>query len=998
MIGEPFLKTVARDLLEKFNGELSDITVVFPNNRAKIFFNKYLYECVGKPLWSPSYTTIQSLFQSCSSLNVVDDIKLVCILYEIYEKVLSERLNGTDDEYLLQEDSLDAFYNWGKVLLGDFSDVDDNMVDAKMLFQNIRDTIPFENDQSHLTEEQKQVLKRFFDIFNQEEETKLKRRFMVLWELLGKIYSQFKERLLERGESYEAMMKRDVVERLEKGSVESPEGTFVFVGFNVLNECERRLFKKLKNIGKALFYWDCDDFYMNEHEGKVREAGHFMRQNLAEFGNELHNVSYLEEKRVIKIVGSPTENAQARYVTEFLKNRPENATDDDTVVVLCNESLLLPVLHSIPSEGKDEKEEDKYVNVTMGLPLLQTPIFGLVQILLAYQERLLFLNVKEKDSLLSTTIIPLLRNEYLRKVYGGLVKCDENIRKNNWRYFKYSALVDDSAEYGSLFKRCGTPMELLGWLKEIITNISSLYREENEEIAGEDNYAELYKETLYRIYLTLSKLEGLINEGVLNVELPLMIQLVETSLSSMSVPFTGEQAEGLQVMGFLETRNLDFSNIILLSANENILPKSGSESSFIPYSLRKGYGMTTIEHKNSLYAYYFYRLIQRADNITCMYNVSTESTSKGQMSRFLLQMLVETGYTFERLMIKSDAPKMRQMNLRIEKSADIISRLKEMYDWSDDKKHKIISPSSLNEFLDCPLRFYMKRVLGITRQEEISDEVKVNEFGSVFHKAMENFYGKILEKRTNGMVQISDFPEDMDKDEAFLHTIEECVLKAFGTEYFHVKENDKLPQLSGLQLLSKDAIVRYVKKMLKMDKEYAPFKLIANEMNIRRDFRMDLNDGTSIMVRVGGVIDRVDEKEGVIRILDYKTGGKSHKIETIEELFTIGKSNRYGYGMQVLLYAYLYGLKLKEMGKDLPLQSAVAYVTKSQCADDFVLNIENVKAETVNKYFGELDECLKNTVCRIFDAEEPFVAKKNGNGCRYCDFRSYCGVKESDFF
>lgn len=1018
MIGEPFLKTVAKDLLSKYDGELSEVTVVFPNNRAKIFFNKYLYECAGKPLWSPSYTTIQQLFQSCSSLKVVDPIKLVCLLYEVYEQVLSERVTDTSEEYLIKEESLDAFYNWGTVLLSDFEDVDDNMVDAQMLFQNIKDTIPFENDMSHLTDEQRQALKRFFDVFEKGEETKLKRRFMVLWELLGEIYSRFKKRLFERNEAYEAMMKRQVVEQLSKdadGSVSMPEGVFVFVGFNVLNECERRFFKRLKDAGMARFYWDCDDFYMNEHEGKNREAGLFMRQNIKDFPNELSNVSLLKQEREVNIVGSPTENAQARYVATFLENRPEGATDDDTVVVLCNESLLLPVLHSIPNEEDDSKEE-KYVNVTMGLPLLQTPLFGLVQILLSYQERLSFLRVSASHSLLSTTIIPLIRNEYLRSVFPEVKSCDERIRKNNWRYFKYADLLQEE-KYGSLFKRCQTPLELILWLKGIMTRVSSLFRKnepeeevqtESETIVPEERlsgnkyaslYDDLYKETLYRIYQTLTKLEGFINEGILNIQLSLMLQLVEKSLSSMSVPFTGEQAEGLQVMGFLETRNLDFSNVILLSANESILPKSASESSFIPYSLRKGYGMTTIEHKNSLYAYYFYRLIQRAENITFMYNVSTESTSKGQMSRFILQMLVESGYKFNRKMIGSDAPKVEQLNLVIHKTPEILQKLRNMYDISGGTQGKrMISPSSLNEYLDCSLRFYLNRVLRIRRQEEISDEVKINEFGSVFHKAMEYFYEDMMrqiQKRGGSqLIQESDFPQDMEKDKDFSRKVEEYVMKAFRTEYFHIEnEEEKLPQLSGLQLFSKDAVVRYVKKMLQIDKGYAPFKLIGNEHDIKDEISISLADGDEVRVLVGGIIDRLDEKEGIVRILDYKTGGQSRIIKEVGDLFKANAPKRYGYGMQVMIYSYLYSKK--NGGVD--VKTAIAYVTKAKTAEDFDLKIEG-ELGCANPYFPALEEGLQQTIQSIFDKDIPFSANKNGEGCKYCDFRSYCGLKDDNQF
>ncbi len=1031
MVGEPFLKSVATDLVQKAqnNGlSLSDYVVVFPNNRAKLFFNKYLIEAYGKPTWSPSYETISTLFQSLSAYHIADPIKLVCELYHVYIEVLRE---NPDPDFHEEEETLDNFYNWGLVLLSDFNDIDSNMVDAEMLFQNIKDTIPFEGRYDHLTEEQKDVLKRFFSVFQKGEETELKKRFLRLWSVLGEIYIRFKKKLKENGEMSEGMLKRDVIETLDKSEVSLPNKQYVVVGFNVLLESERLLFKKMSDAKKAIFYWDCDEFYMNN---TMQEAGLFMRKNIENFKNELKVNKLLNEKKKITIIESPTENAQAKYVGDFLKNRPQNLKNEETVVVLCNESLLLSVLHSIPSMPNGGAD---YVNVTMGLNLLQTPIFGLLQILLKYQEKLELMkkaneNEEISHSILSTTILPLLRNEYLRKSYPALICEDEKVRKENWRFFKYSDLCTNE-EFGRLFQKCEDATCLIAWLQTILGKIARDFgvqekkwkEEKREETDGTISlYNALYKETLYRIYAGLERISSLIEDGYLkNVQLTMMTQLVNKTISSLAVPFTGDQADGLQVMGFLETRNLDFSNVILLSANEGVLPKSGNENSFIPYSLRVGYGMTTTEHKNSLYAYYFYRLLQRAENVTVMFNGSTDGGSKGQISRFLLQLLVETKYDFSRKLINSDAPTKENYTLQVEKTAEIVKKIKDMYgvvniphkekanplydEDSNFKKRTGLSPSAMNTYLNCSLKFYLNYIVGIKKEEEISNTVEANEYGTIFHSTMQSFYEKRKGKILNG----NDFPEQKE----LKIEIEEYVRTAFKKDYFKMKNiNDPMPTLSGPQILQYDRVRQMAKKMVDLDKEYAPFKVIANELKVSKEIEVELTDSNlgeqTIKILIGGSIDRIDEKEGIIRIFDYKTG--SDKTEgnqvapftSISELFipdsdlNTNNKERYGYAMQVLVYSYIYGTESPNK-----IKPSLAYVNSAKsndniCVQRWPTQDEGKAKQTIylddpTKY-AEIEDGIKTIIRDMLDIQKPFKANKKIGICRYCDFKSYCGVKE----
>ena len=997
MYGTPFLKLVADDIIKKYRDMLPDLVVVFPNNRAQLFFNDFLIQAAnGQTIWSPSYTTIKQLFESQSKLQITDPIELVCRLFEVYSEIAGGKsLNSSDEVY--EPETLDVFYHWGEILLSDFDDVDNNLVDAAMLFRNIKETVPFEGDTSHLTDEQRETLSRFFKVFRDGEDTKLKKRFLQLWEILGDVYARFKTSLLGKGIAYEGMLKRSVVEEIEKNGLSLQGRTYLFVGFNVLNQCERKLFRKMHDAKMAKFYWDCDEFYMT-HDGQsrmVREAGLFMRANISEFQNEIDAQSLLKEKRKINVVGSPTENAQARYVSSFLNNRPSGAKDDDTVVVLCNESLLLPVLHSIP-----EDVSANHVNVTMGLPLAQTPMYGVVQLLLDFQERLNFLDVDEKGSMLSTTILPLVRNHYLRKAYPDLVDIENRITRDNWRYFKMSDLL--GKECGMLFKRQNDTSSLLSWLSAVVLSIATLFRRnDDDDEAGQQYltdpsdglYDDLYKESLYRIYTLLKRIQSLVNNGVLKTETALTKQLVESVLSSASVPFTGSQSEGLQIMGFLETRNLDFSNVILLSANENVLPKSGKENTFIPYSLRKGYGMTTVEHKNSLYAYYFYRLLQRAENITLMYNTSTETNSKGQMSRFIMQLMVETDYDFLRSTIGTNTPKKESARFSVEKTDEIMQKLYSMYD-KNSGGTRTFSPSSLNMYLDCPFRFYLSKILHVDKPEELSDDVEVNEFGTIFHATMEYFYNDLMEevKRSGrDVINSSDYPENL-KSPEFIRKIEGYVMKAFKEKYFHIEdEKEGIPELSGVQMINRDAIVRYALAMFALDKEYAPFKVVGTEKKCVIQMEISIDQDKKVEVEIYGEIDRLDEKDGKLRVVDYKTGGKSKKIESVEGLFDPNTKDRYKYGLQVMMYAYMYGKQNQVEG----IKPSIAYLKDAKCTNDLDLTLgKDGVVEDAMCYSEEIEDGLKNVMAEVFDPGVPFVARKeNKNACRYCDFTSLCGVK-----
>lgn len=393
---ESFLKLVAADLYKHTEGNLAHTAVVFPNKRAGLFFNEYLAQESDSPIWSPAYVSISELFRSLSPWEVGDPVKLVCELYKIFRRETQST------------ETLDDFYFWGEMLISDFDDADKNRVDTDKLFSNLQDLRNIMDDYTFIDDEQEEAIRQFFQNFSIERRTALKERFISLWNVLGNIYKGFRESLASQNIAYEGMMYRHVIEHLDVDKL--PYEKYVFVGFNVLNKVEHTLFTQLKDAGKAVFYWDYDEFYMKENRQAVtHEAGEFIRRNLRDFPSPLSGELFknLSKPKEVHYIASSTENAQARYLPQWIRNNL-TTPEKETAVVLCNEALLQPVLHSLPAEVK-------HVNITMGFPLSQTPVYSFLIALLELHTH--GFNFKSGRYTFQS-VVTLLKHPYTRQFAG----------------------------------------------------------------------------------------------------------------------------------------------------------------------------------------------------------------------------------------------------------------------------------------------------------------------------------------------------------------------------------------------------------------------------------------------------------------------------------------------------------------------------------------------------------------------------------------------------
>lgn len=889
-----FLSLVAHDLYTKLQGNLSHTVVVFPGKRASLFFNQFLIaETDGKPLFAPTYMTLGELFGSLTDLRSEDHIRLVCLLHQHYIQ-----FTGRQDE------EIDSFYNWGELLLSDFDDIDKNLANPDLLFLNLKNYKELSSPNDYLTDEQRRVIEKFFGGFQADGgDSILRKKFLHVWEVMAPIYHAFRKGLEAEGRGYEGQRFRDAVEHFDANRLTANQ--YVFVGFNVLSAVERKLFDLIGECGKARFYWDYDHYYL---KNEAAEAGTFIRMNIKQYGNELDGDSFgdaspydnLSRLPRIDIVSAPTDNAQASFAHDWLRDNLTE-TEQETAVVLADEKLIMPVLHALPMDNIHD------INVTMGMPMTETTVYRFLTETLQ--------NAQSDDSL---------------------------------------AMLQ---EIGDAINSKGLEMKRLE------------HRLQEEE------------EALYRAHLAVNSLIRLVSEDTLKASTLLIERLLQTILHGTSIPFHGEPARGLQVMGVLETRGLDFRHLLLLSTNEGMLPKQPSEVSFIPFSLRKAFGLTTIERQTAVYAYYFYRLIQRAERVTLVYNNGTDGMTKKVPSRFITQLEVEFGGELRHYALQSENRASIIEPISVEQTPETKRKLTERF--SD----KVLSPTAINDYYKCRLKFYLKYIEGLKFDEEDTEEVTPAQFGTLFHHSAELAYKKLTEAGPS--IRKSDL-EDLAGDDV---TIQKIVSQSFKDEYWKTEVDDDI-HYTGIHNINFEAICIYLKLLLTIDAQHAPFTYLGSEHPINGELTVDTDAGP-VTVKLGGTIDRMDQKDETVRIIDYKTGGKDEDktIKNVDELF-----DRHIKRKEKVFQAFYYAWLMCQT--DRRAISPGLFFVRSSSKTDYDPAILINKQPVVNFRDEALvlfDEKMKTLLNEIFNSEIPYTQAEKEENCKYCDFCAICGRKPPEW-
>ncbi len=906
-----FLEYVAEDILQKYDTGLSRVAVVFPNKRASLFLNEYLVRLSQRPIWSPAYITISDLFRQQSPLQVADPILSVCLLHQSFCQITGST------------ESLDQFYGWGQLLISDFDDIDKNMADADHVLANLRDLHELD-DISYLTNEQRQMLKRFFSNFSDEHSTELKERFLRLWSHMADIYHDFRQRLTSQGMAYEGMLYRTVIEQLEsdgtlRSKLFSQYDTFIFVGFNLLQKVEQRLFSLLQKDKKARFYWDFDQYYINNQH----EAGQYISQYLKCFPNELDiqkaNIyNNFRQPKHISFVSAPTENIQARYVSTWLQeaSQERQTAGRRTAIVLCNESLLPTVIHSLPPMVEK-------VNITTGYPLIQTPVASFIQ---------LWFDIQSQGP------TPRLLRTLRRHPYAKILDEQEVV-------FSY-----DTAQLPSI--------------------LAALIRKIAQNGDAERVDAPLFQESLFRAYTLVNRIDDLMKDGVLHISLNTLQRLITQLIQQTSIPFHGEPAEGLQIMGVLETRNIDFDHVLLLSCAEGMVPRGINDSSFIPHSIRHAYELTTVENKVGIYSYYFHRLLQRASDITILYNNSTEGGQRGEMSRFMLQLMVEYPHAIQHFTLTSGQQSLRWQPVALSKTNT--SWLSTM-----NQKTVFFSPTAINTWIRCPLRFFYRYVGGLQEPVVPDDELEIDNrsFGLVFHQAADLLYHQLPQYVDKSILQ------HLLKQK---QELERAVDEAFRLEM------PFLPH-SGLYIIQREVIIQYLRQLISLDIRQAPFRILGLEIDVKRS--LPVTSSQHPIVTIGGRIDRLDMvDEGTanerIRVVDYKTSARQLKpMADVDAIFNPQNIYHHSdYYLQALLYADIVSKERKDK-----VSPALLFIQHAG-ADSYdpTLCFGRTPILDIKPYSQHFNELLQQTIAEILSPDMPFQPTSDQQVCASCPYAPVC--------
>ena len=957
---KPFLYQVASLFYEKWGAEVSRLAFVFPNRRTGLFFQKYLSEVADTPLFSPTILTINDLFIQLSGKQSADRISMLFTLYDIYI-----RQSGSTETF-------DEFLYWGEMLLNDFDDIDKYMANARMLFSNVTDLREIENDFDFLSDEQIAAIRSFWSSFYPRGDTPNQQQFLAVWQVLYDLYEEFRATLAAEGKGYEGMIFREVVESMERGeSPDLPYEQIVFVGLNALSVSEERFLAQLQKREIADFYWDYVSDKVTDPDNK---ASYFVSRNLKSFPSSMKLPPEEKVKTEIEVIGIPSGIGQAKHVYTLLSDwckEAEMSSEEAlrTAVILPDEHLLIPVLNAIP-------EQIRRINVTMGYPLAGTPVASLIEYILALQKNVRYID--RNPLFYFRDVLPVLNHRYILstspEIISSLVK---EITENNKIYISHTEL-----EKTPLLEILFTPVTgveafsdyLIKVLEELNKVMSALSDEEEEDATLRTN--DLEQEFIFHYFTTVNRMREVMKDARIEMKIDTFFRLLKRVTDTITIPFHGEPLSGLQIMGVLETRALDFDRLIILSMNEGIFPQRKAANSFIPYNLRRGFGLPTYEHQDSVWAYHFYRLIERASHVSLLYDTRSNGLQTGEVSRFVHQLHYHYEVPMRDKLVVYNVSSSKTPPLAVPKREDIMRRL----DAYRKGGSKAISASAINTYLDCPLKFYFSVVEGIREEEEVSETIESDVFGSILHKVMEELY-----KPFQGKMVTVDLLKAIRKDTALLTG---AIARAFASEFF---KTEVVRSLTGQNYLIGEMIRKYVEKILERDGKLTPFVYIESERKING--LISLSDHSEI--RLKGFIDRVDEVLDAIRIIDYKSGSGTTTFSSIESLFNKEEKDRAKAVMQVFMYCWMYAHLTENKGKT--IQPGIYYV-RSLFSDPFdpsvYHRIERGKSEKVEDFSGyaqAFEEGLRGCLDEIFNPEIPFTQTPTGKACSYCPFKGICG-------
>ncbi|MCX6286341.1 MAG: PD-(D/E)XK nuclease family protein [Bacteroidetes bacterium] len=950
-----FLEQTADYLVSAYGDELSKICIVLPNLRAGLFLRKFLAVRLNKTIWSPTICSTEDFLATIAGLRPVDQLQLLFKIYDIHRDIEQEKAQPFED-----------FIQWASQLLNDFDEVDRYLADARQLFSALTDT-------------------RAISLWNPEnrELTDFEKQYLRFYNSLYFYYSRLVDDLLENKQAYPGLIYRMACLGIEKFSERLPWEKVVFIGFNALTAAEEKVMDYLHKQGKAEFLWDADAYYMND---QGNEAGEFLRHNRKKWGGKEFNWVSSDIAGVLKtirITGVPNNTAQAGLAGDLVKTI--NTYDEHTAVVLQDENLLIPLLYSMPPEAGE-------MNITMGLPLSQTPLSDLIELVFRMQinrDKFTANHGKGTKLFYFRDVLALLRHPWVSGMATGLMEGNhfvfdsilESIDQGNKVFISSEEILNpatglfsfNAAFLHPFFGNWQNPQDAINSLKEIMGSC-------RDHLIKDQGSLEL--EYLFAYSKIIHQLEGLLKAHPEAVKTIQTLSSVFTQMEqAVTLPFFGEPLKGMQIMGMLETRGLDFENIIMLSCNENLLPRGRSGNSFIPLDLKLEFKLPTYKQKDAVYAYHFYRLLQKAKNIHLLYNSEPGDLGGGEMSRFLQQILSElkraspSADIKEEILVMMPSPSDLSAEISIEKDETVMSLLKE-------KAEKGFSPTSLNNFRACSLKFYFSDLAGLKEPDEMEEEIDNRILGNIVHNALHKLYKGFIGKDLDIGILIGMKAK---ADQA----IDEACSKEFSGRDVNYGRNLLLVRVGKMMI--KRFLDAEIKSIHELKENGERMSIVGLEQRLER--RLDLSiDGSVISIKFKGFADRIDTAGNCLRIIDYKTGSTDKKRTKVDSWVEFAMDPSTDYAFQLLAYSWLYTPRVRT---GIPIQAGILSLRK---LNDGLLAVsvpssvqEGNQTSLTASDIIEFENILKQVLSVIFDRSTCFSQTKDTDICSRCTFVDLCG-------
>jgi len=940
----PFLKEVAEDLVAKFGQNLQDCAIVFNNKRPASYLQKHLADFYQKPFWSPTFFTVQEFFAEATSLKIADHYTQFFTLYDCYIELL--KIEGLE-----KLPSIAKFHNIARIILGDFNQIDNDLVDADKLFTELEDIAIINQQFDFLTAEQKEFLSQFWQSYSEGRYKKQQELFIKMWHRMPVLYRNFHEKLADNGFTTMARLYKNIADG--KNDIDFTAkyagGKLIFIGFNALSKAEAKAFKRWQDDGKAIFYFDTDSYYL---EDEMQEAGLFLRRNLKQIGlkNQLPNeLSYIKSaQRDVNVYKVQGQTAQAKIVNELLADEKAQILNQqavNTAIILADESLLIPVLQTIPARIADKKVD---VNITMGFGLTNSSLYGLADLWLSVQS-----DVNAKKTVQYQTAISFLSHPLIGISDVMRPKIIDALIKEQLIEIPYGRLTRQGGLFATFFEPINSSADAVKTLIEVLDYV--LQRElASKKLKRID--AELFGKTMQELNRLQDTLQHHIAKYQKDIELSFVLSLIQKSLIAIAVPLEGDPLNGIQIMGLLESRNLNFDRVIILGLNEGIVPQASTGTTFIPDSLRRAYGLPVLENQDAISAYMFYRLIQRSKSIDFVYNSLTDESNSGEPSRFIKQLEHESDFNFYhkelQLTVKTEL-KRDEVVIKSEKVQQVLNKYL--------SGQKYLSASALTTYISNPIDFFYKYVAGIEEPKEVEETVEAYKVGLILHDVMEQFYAQL--KAVDPEITAERIKEKRDD-------IPKLIMQGFAQVLY---ENRNVHvQLNGMQKVIYAIVLEYVNIILKQDTEDAPFTLIGLEQKGNVSFNFEAN-GTQQQIKLFGIIDRVDLKNGVYRIVDYKTGSDKLKYSSIEECFDTDCGNINKALVQTLFYTHVY----EQISKNENVEPNL-YIVKTMSKDGITFSGKNgvLRDEFLASEKLLFLNALKLKLKELFDYNIPFRASQ----------------------